>query len=104
MRLGLKPIRLRPESKAHAAYGQEVIQERHRHRYEVNSRYYDQFKAKGLLVSGVLVDKNLAEIVEIPDHPWFLATQLHPEFKSRPHKPQPLLMAFLEAALNQRNK
>ncbi|HBL36149.1 MAG TPA: CTP synthase [Firmicutes bacterium] len=104
MRLGLKPIRLRPESKAHAAYGQEVIQERHRHRYEVNSRYYDQFKAKGLLVSGVLVDKNLVEIVEIPGHPWFLATQFHPEFKSRPHKPQPLLMAFLEAALNQRNK
>jgi CTP synthase len=104
MCLGLKPIRLQPESKAFAAYGKEVIQERHRHRYEVNSRYYDQFLAGGLLISGVLVDKNLAEIVEISDHPWFLATQFHPELKSRPHKPQPLLKAFLEAALKHRNK
>ena len=99
MRLGLQPIRLLPGSKAFTIYSQEVIQERHRHRYEVNSRYYEQFKNQGLFISGVLVDKNLAEIVEIPEHPWFIATQYHPEFKSRPHNPHPLFSSFINAAL-----
>ena len=65
----------------------------------VNSRYYEQFKNQGLFISGVLVDKNLAEIVEIPEHPWFIATQYHPEFKSRPHNPHPLFSSFINAAL-----
>ena len=104
MRLGLQPIRLQPGSKTHSIYGQEVIQERHRHRYEVNSRYYEKIKEHGMQISGVLVDKNLAEIIELPEHPWFIATQFHPEFKSRPHKAQPLFSAFIRAAIAQHNE
>ncbi|NLY91474.1 MAG: CTP synthase [Firmicutes bacterium] len=104
MRLGLQPIRLLPGSKAYTIYGEEVIQERHRHRYEVNSRYYELLKNNGLLTSGVLVDKNLVEIVEIPDHPWFVATQYHPELKSRPHKPHPIFRGFVGAALAYQKK
>mgnify|MGYP000854759188 FL=1 len=104
MRLGLQPVRLQPGSKVYTIYGQEVIQERHRHRYEVNSRYYEQFKNHGLVISGVLVDKNLVEIIELPEHPWFVATQFHPEFKSRPHNAQPLFASFIRAALTKRNK
>jgi CTP synthase len=103
MRLGLQPIRLQPGSKAYAIYGQEVIEERHRHRYEVNNHYYEQLKEHGMLISGVLVDKNLVEIIELPEHPWFIATQFHPEFKSRPHNPQPLFSGFIGAALAQRS-
>ncbi len=99
MRLGIQPIRLLPGSKAHASYGQEVIHERHRHRYEVNNRYFEEFRKHGLLISGVLADRDLAEVVEISGHPWFVAAQYHPELKSRPHKPHPLFHGFVGAAL-----
>ncbi len=103
MRLGLQSIRVLTGSKAYAAYNQELIQERHRHRYEVNNNFIDRLKEKGMVISGVLVDKNLVEIIELPDHPWFVATQFHPELKSRPHKPQPFFREFVGAVLKYKN-
>jgi CTP synthase len=102
MRLGLDPVRLYPDSKAYELYGQELIYERHRHRYEVNNQYLAKLRASGLHISGILPDRNLVEVVELPDHPWFVATQYHPEFKSRPHRPQPLFSGFIGAALKHR--
>lgn len=99
MRLGLDPVRLIPGYKAFTAYNEELIYERHRHRYEVNNEYVNRLTEKGLIISGVLPDRNLVEIIELPDHPWFVATQFHPEFKSRPHRPQPLFREFIGAAL-----
>jgi CTP synthase len=87
MRLGLYPARLTPGSKAAAVYGQEVIYERHRHRFEVNNRYRQTLESAGLLLSGQSPDGRLVEIVELKDHPWFVASQFHPEFKSRPERP-----------------
>ena len=102
MRLGLDPVRLVPGTKAKDAYGEELIYERHRHRYEVNNQFINQLKEKGLVISGYLPDRQLVEIVEIPDHPWFVATQFHPEFKSRPHRPQPLFREFIGAIIKQK--
>jgi CTP synthase len=99
MRLGLYPARLTPGSKAAAVYGQEVIYERHRHRFEVNNRYRATLEDAGMLLSGQSPDGRLVEIVELKDHPYFLASQFHPEFKSRPEKPHPLFDGFIEAAL-----
>jgi CTP synthase len=99
MRLGLYPARLTPGSKAAAVYGQEVIYERHRHRFEVNNRYRQTLEGAGLLLSGQSPDGRLVEIVELKDHPWFVASQFHPEFKSRPERPHPLFDGFVEAAL-----
>ena len=82
MRLGLYPASLTPGSKAAAVYGQEVIYERHRHRFEVNNRYRQTLEAAGMLLSGQSPDGRLVEIVELKDHPWFVASQFHPEFKS----------------------
>ena len=84
MRLGLYPAKLTPGSKAAAVYGQEVIYERHRHRFEVNNRYRQTLEAAGMLLSGQSPDGRLVEIVELKDHPWFVASQFHPEFKSPP--------------------
>lgn len=99
MRLGLYPCKLDVKSKTYVAYKDEVIYERHRHRYEVNNAYRKQFIEHGLLFSGLSPDEKLVEIIEIPDHPWFISCQFHPEFKSRPDKPHPLFRDFIGAAL-----
>ncbi len=99
MRLGAYPCKLAPGSKAAAAYGKEVIIERHRHRYEVNPKYRRKLEAAGLVCSGESPDGTLVEIIELPDHPWFVAGQFHPEFKSRPDAPHPLFNGFVGAAV-----
>lgn len=98
MRLGAYPCKIAPKTHAHEAYGEELIYERHRHRYEVNNAYRDTLARAGLVISGVSPDERLVEMIEIPDHPWFIASQGHPEFKSRPTKPHPLFTGFVEAA------
>jgi CTP synthase len=102
MRLGRYPCRLKPGSLAWRAYGADEIGERHRHRYEVNPEYVPLFEEKGLLVSGKSPDRIFVEVVELPDHPWFLACQFHPEFKSRPYEPHPLFKSFVAAAVEHR--
>ena len=99
MRLGSYPCELSEGSKAREAYGEKDINERHRHRYEVNDEYIDILTEKGLVFSGMSPDRVLVEMIEIKDHPWFVATQAHPEFKSRPNKPHPLFKSFVKAAL-----
>ena len=99
MRLGLYPARLTPGSKAHAVYGTELIYERHRHRFEVNNRYRPLLEAAGMVLSGQSPDGRLVEIIELADHPWFVASQFHPEFRSRPDRPHPLFDGFIGAAV-----
>jgi CTP synthase len=99
MRLGLYPARLTPGSKAAAVYGQELVYERHRHRFEVNNRYRQMLEAAGMVLSGQSPDSRLVEIVELRDHPWFVASQFHPEFKSRPDRPHPLFDGFIASAI-----
>ncbi|MCI2241730.1 CTP synthase [Adlercreutzia faecimuris] len=102
MRLGAYPCRLVPGSRAEAAYGEPVVYERHRHRFEVNNAYRDRLAEAGLVVSGTSPDGRLVEMVELPGHPWFVATQAHPEFKSRPTRPHPLFRGFVAAAAARR--
>jgi CTP synthase len=98
MRLGTYPARLAEGSKVRALYGDEpVIYERHRHRYEVNNRYRGQLEAAGLRFSGLSPDERLVEFIELVDHPFFIATQAHPELKSRPNRPHPLFAGFIRA-------
>ncbi|MGE5584132.1 MAG: CTP synthase [Bacillota bacterium] len=99
MRLGTYPCKLVPGSLAMKAYGEEIVYERHRHRFEVNNEFRDVLAKAGLWATGVSPDGRLVEIVEAKDHPWFLATQFHPEFKSRPNRPHPLFRDFVAAAL-----
>jgi CTP synthase len=99
MRLGLYPARLSPGSKAAQAYGEEVVYERHRHRFEVSNRYREALEQSGMVLSGQSPDGRLVEIVELKDHPWFVASQFHPEFRSRPDRPHPLFSGFVEAAV-----
>jgi len=99
LRLGAYSCLLSEGSLAGIAYGSELIQERHRHRFEFNNDYRDLIKENGMIISGVSPDQTLVEIVEIKDHPWFVAVQFHPEFKSSPRKPHPLFTAFIKAAL-----
>lgn len=99
MRLGDYPCVINPNSKAFDIYKEHEIVERHRHRFEVNNSFIDQLEAAGLLVSGRCPSANLVEIIELPEHPFFIATQFHPEFCSRPHNPHPLFKAFVKAAL-----
>ncbi|MEW9094475.1 MAG: CTP synthase [Clostridiaceae bacterium] len=99
MRLGLYPCKLAKESKAYEAYGEEIIYERHRHRYEFNNEYRKEFIEKGLIISGTSPDGRLVEIVEVKDHPWLVAVQFHPELKSRPNRPHPLFREFIKATL-----
>lgn len=99
LRLGLYPCKLTEGTKAFAAYDDEVIYERHRHRYEFNNHYRQEMEAKGFTFSGTSPDGRLVEIIELKDHPWFLASQFHPEFISRPTRPQPLFRDFVEASL-----
>ncbi len=98
MRLGAYPCKLKAGSFAHRAYGQDLIQERHRHRYEFNMRYRDLIEGCGLEVTGISPDETLVEIVELKDHPWFLGCQFHPEFKSKPFSPHPLFRDFIKAS------
>jgi len=102
MRLGLYAARLQEGSHARRLYGDELIYERHRHRYEVNNRYRKDLAGAGMLLAGLSPDEQLVEIVELPDHPYFVASQFHPEFKSRPDDPHPLFLGFIEAALQRR--
>jgi CTP synthase len=102
MRLGAYKCELRPGSLAARAYGAAEVNERHRHRYELNNRYAQQLASRGLVLSGKCVGRELVEIVELPDHPWFLAVQFHPELRSRPHEPHPLFRDFVRAALERR--
>jgi CTP synthase len=99
MRLGSYPTKVMAGTKAFEAYGEEVIYERHRHRYEFNNVFRAPLLDKGLIISGLSPDDRLVEMVELPDHPWFVATQAHPEFKSRPTRPQPLFRDFVGAAI-----
>jgi CTP synthase len=101
-RLGAMTARLKAGSRAAEVYGSQEISERHRHRYEVNNAYRDVLAEQGMQVSGVSPDGNLVEMVELPEHPWFVATQAHPELKSRPDHPHPLFAAFVGAALRRR--
>jgi CTP synthase len=99
MRLGAQAVELVDGTRAQSAYAEEVAHERHRHRYEVNNRYREALADAGLVVSGTFQGGRLVEIVELPDHPWFVASQFHPEFKSRPTRPTPLFREFVGAAL-----
>ncbi|HYY75417.1 MAG TPA: CTP synthase [Gaiellaceae bacterium] len=99
MRLGAQPVDLAEGTRAQAAYGEDVIYERHRHRYEVNNHFRPRLVEAGLVVSGTYQEGRLVEILELPDHPWFVASQFHPEFKSRPTRPAPLFREFVGAAL-----
>lgn len=98
MRLGTYPAKIKEGTKAYEAYGEEVIYERHRHRYEFNNEYRDRLIEAGLVISGVSPDERLVEIVELEDHPWFVAVEYHAEFKSRPTKAHPLFREFIKAA------
>jgi len=100
MRLGLYPCQLLPGTQAAAAYGQELIQERHRHRFEVNNAYRDLLTGAGLVLSGISPDGRLVEIGELAEHPFMLGCQFHPEFKSRPTRPHPLFQAFVKAVVD----
>ncbi len=102
MRLGLYPCKLAEGSLAEQCYADELVYERHRHRYEFNNEYRETIEAAGLIISGTSPDGRLVEIVELPGHPWFLAVQFHPEFTSRPNRPQPLFREFVKAAFQQK--
>ena len=99
MRLGSYDCVIKKGSLAYKAYGKTLISERHRHRYEFNNKFRKDLEEAGLIISGVYAAKDLVEIVELKDHPWFLAVQFHPEFKSRPENPHPLFRDFVGAAL-----
>ncbi len=99
MRLGAQPCHLEEDSKVRQIYGVEIINERHRHRYEVNNNYLDRLCAAGMKVAGWSADHSLVEMIELPDHPWFIACQFHPEFTSRPRGGHPLFTSYIEAAI-----
>jgi len=101
MRLGAFPAQLKSGSRVAEIYGQAAIHERHRHPYEVNVDYRERLEAAGLIFSGLSPDGVLPEIVEYPDHPWFIGVQFHPEYKSRPFAPHPLFASFIAAAVEQ---
>ncbi|MBN2057266.1 MAG: CTP synthase [Candidatus Saganbacteria bacterium] len=98
MRLGAYPCKIRKNTLLHKLYRQETVEERHRHRYEFNNAYKKHFREAGMVFSGIYEQAGLIEVVELPDHPWFLATQYHPEFKSRPTRPHPVFSGFVKAA------
>ncbi len=100
MRLGAQAVELAEGTRTREVYGDAVIHERHRHRYEVNNTYRSHLVEHGLVISGTFQEGRLVEIVELPDHPWFVASQFHPEFKSRPTRPAPLFREFVGAALD----
>jgi CTP synthase len=99
MRLGAYPCVIQEGSRVHDIYGTREISERHRHRYEFNNDYRDRLQEAGLVLSGLSPDGGLVEMIELPDHPFFIASQFHPEFKSKPFSVHPLFHAFVEAAI-----
>ncbi|MFA6851373.1 MAG: CTP synthase [Selenomonadaceae bacterium] len=99
MRLGSYPCKLAEGTHTREAYGEELIHERHRHRFEFNNAYREQLRQEGLVVAGTLPDNSLVEVIEVKDHPWFVGSQFHPELKSRPNNPHPLFTGFVKAAL-----
>jgi CTP synthase len=99
MRLGAQPCHLEPGSQVRRIYGKDVVMERHRHRYEVNNNYVERLRAAGMRMGGWSADHSLVEMIELPDHPWFIACQFHPEFTSRPRGGHPLFTSYIEAAL-----
>ena len=103
MRLGAWDCKLEAGSRTAKHYGNTDISERHRHRYEFNNAYRDAIRDNGMSLVGTTPDNSLIEIVEIPEHPWFIATQFHPEFKSQPFKPHPLFAGFVEAAISRKD-
>jgi CTP synthase len=104
MRLGADPVKLHDETQVRAEYGEPVIYQRHRHRYEVNNLLRRRLEDAGLVCSGTSPDDRLVEVIELPDHPFFMASQFHPEFKSRPNRPEPLFRGFVGAALERARK
>lgn len=104
MRLGAYPCVLKPGTLAHTAYEKELVQERHRHRYEFNMKYREQLEKGGMIISGISPDGTLVEIIEMKGHPWFLGCQFHPEFKSKPFDPHPLFRDFIKASLKRRQE
>ena len=104
MRLGAYPCKIKKDTLAYKIYGEENISERHRHRFEYNNDYKEKLENAGLICSGTSPDGSLVEIVENINHPFFIAGQFHPEFKSRPDRPAPLFKAFIEASLKNKEK
>lgn len=103
MRLGAFSCDIKPGTKTHQIYRENRIQERHRHRYEFNNKFKELFEKRGLVAAGLCKERNLVEIIELPDHPWFIGVQFHPEFKSKPLSPHPLFTQFVKASLQQKN-
>ncbi len=103
MRLGAYPCQLSDNSIARSIYQAPVILERHRHRYEFNNKYLDDFQEAGMIATGINPKENLVEIMEIPSHPWFVGVQFHPEYKSTVANPHPLFIGFVEAACQHMN-
>jgi CTP synthase len=99
MRLGAFPCHLMPGTKAQGVYKESNILERHRHRFEFNNKYKALFEKNGMTSSGICKERDLVEILELPDHPWFIGVQFHPEFKSKPLAPHPLFVQFVKASL-----
>lgn len=99
MRLGAWTCDLKPGTLAHRVYGVAQIAERHRHRFEFNNKYLAAIEAHGMIASGTNIENQLVEVVEVPDHPWFIGVQYHPEYKSTVANPHPLFVAFVQAAL-----
>ena len=99
MRLGADPVKLHEGTRARETYGEPVIYQRHRHRYEVNNLLRRRLADHGMVFSGTSPDDRLVEVIELPDHPFFMASQYHPEFKSRPNRPEPMFREFVAAAL-----
>jgi len=104
MRLGAYPCKIKEDTLAYRVYKDEIVYERHRHRYEFNNQFRDKLVEKGLVISAVTPDDKLVEMIEVKDHPWFIGAQFHPEFKSRPTKPHPLFRDFIKAALDYQNR
>jgi CTP synthase len=104
MRLGAYPCRLKEGTLARRIYGAAEISERHRHRYEVNQKYLQTLVDHGLVVSGLSPDGKFVEMVELPDHPWYLGCQFHPEYKSKPTEPHPLFVSYIAAALAEKTR
>ena len=104
MRLGAHPCKLKEGTKAQEAYNDELVYERHRHRFEFNNKYREQFENAGMIVAGESPDGHLVEIIELQDHPFFIGTQFHPEFASRPVRPHALIREFIRAALAHQNR
>ena len=104
LRLGLYPCSIKEGSLANEIYGQTSVEERHRHRYEFNNEFRAQLEEAGMIFSGTSPDGRLVEMVELENHPFFIACQFHPEFLSRPNRPQPIFKSFIEAAIQQQNR